>query len=253
MRALRSAIGRSVLVSSRLFFQSFGDRMATAVKATQRQQRQRVLAPVPFGFSVLGIDRSLPCAPLMVIAAVRYCLGRKTYIVHDCASWILAIWPLLEAGTQTTIRRDVDDAFAEHEIWQRDHAAAKASTASGAVGDGLAVNAAYLAHGSPLGMDCDVAAWRMVRSLWVAPVCCACGCKVRDAGIESMSAVHVPGSTRLSDGRYLCPKCDAVTCADCGDAFADGSSYFRSGADGTQRQCTECRNVETQRRGVKEF
>ena len=32
-------------------------------------------------------------ADLMAIAAVRYCLGRMSYIVGDCADWLIAEWP----------------------------------------------------------------------------------------------------------------------------------------------------------------
>ena len=37
---------------------------------------------------------------LMIIAATRYCLGRMTYIVSDCADWLIKIWPLLSPSTQ---------------------------------------------------------------------------------------------------------------------------------------------------------
>ena len=32
---------------------------------------------------------------LMAIAAFRYCLGRQTYIVGDCAEWLCEQWPSL--------------------------------------------------------------------------------------------------------------------------------------------------------------
>lgn len=80
---------------------------------------------------------------LMVIAATRYCLGRMTYIVGDCADWLTGIWPLLSAETRTIIRRDIEEAF------QRDDADREAGRD-------------YKA----LGHDCDRKAWEKVRSLW---------------------------------------------------------------------------------------
>ncbi len=48
---------------------------------------------------------------LMVTAAVRYCLGRMTYIVSDCRIWLRAVWPHLSENARTVIARDVDEAF----------------------------------------------------------------------------------------------------------------------------------------------
>jgi hypothetical protein len=83
---------------------------------------------------------------LMAIAAVRYCLGRMTYITSDCSEWLLAQWPSIKPGAQAVIRRDIDEAF------QRDDEARDS-------GD------AY----KPLGWDCDRAVWEKVRALWQAP------------------------------------------------------------------------------------
>ena len=49
---------------------------------------------------------------LMAIAAVRYCLGRQTYIVGDCADWLIAVWTRLSESARKTIQRDVDEEFA---------------------------------------------------------------------------------------------------------------------------------------------
>lgn len=46
---------------------------------------------------------------LMAVAAVRYCLGRMTYIVGDCRDWLFAIWDDLSPGVQQIIQRDVED------------------------------------------------------------------------------------------------------------------------------------------------
>lgn len=48
---------------------------------------------------------------LMVIAAFRYCLGRRTYIVSDCVAWLRDIWPLLENRDKHLIKREVNEAL----------------------------------------------------------------------------------------------------------------------------------------------
>ena len=44
-------------------------------------------------------------------SAVRYCLGRRTYIVSDCQEWLCEIWDKLPEKAQTIIQRDVEEAF----------------------------------------------------------------------------------------------------------------------------------------------
>lgn len=80
---------------------------------------------------------------LMAVAAVRYCLGRMSYIVGDCADWLVSVWPTLEEGARNCIQRDVEEAFV------RDDEARER-------GDEY----------KPLGMDCDRAEWERVRKLW---------------------------------------------------------------------------------------
>lgn len=82
-------------------------------------------------------------ADLMAIAAVRYCLGRMSYIVGDCSDWLIAEWGQIEEGARKCIQRDVEEAFA------RDNEARER-------GD----------EHKPLGMDCDRASWERVRNLW---------------------------------------------------------------------------------------
>lgn len=82
-------------------------------------------------------------ADLMAIAAVRYCLGRMSYIVGDCADWLIAEWGQIEEGARRTIQRDIEDAFARDD-------------------DARAMGNEY----KPLGMDCDRASWERVRELW---------------------------------------------------------------------------------------
>lgn len=80
---------------------------------------------------------------LMVIAAVRYCIGRMSYIVSDCADWIIANWNEWPANTREIIKRDIEDEF------KRDDEARD---------DGR--------EWRPLGWDCDRKEWERVRRLW---------------------------------------------------------------------------------------
>lgn len=80
---------------------------------------------------------------LMAVAAFRYCCGRMSYIVSDCADWLISVWPELSDNTKTVIQRDLEREF------QKDDQARLA-------GDQY----------KPLGMDCDRAEWERVRKLW---------------------------------------------------------------------------------------
>lgn len=77
---------------------------------------------------------------LMAWAAVRYCLGRSSYIVSDCASWLIQHWDEFTSNTRSEILRDIEEAF------RRD-------------AEGF----------HSLGMDCDRAEWERVRALWRNP------------------------------------------------------------------------------------
>lgn len=80
---------------------------------------------------------------LMAIAAHRYCLGRMTYIVGDCADWLVAVWPELPESARKIIQRDTEEAFARDD---EDRTAGRNHKA--------------------LGHDCDRKAWERVRGLW---------------------------------------------------------------------------------------
>lgn len=82
---------------------------------------------------------------LMAIAAVRYCIGRRTYIVSDCATWLRTVWPTLRESARAVIARDICEA-----IEQDDCARA----------EGLSIR--YL------GDDCDRREWLSLRDLWEA-------------------------------------------------------------------------------------
>lgn len=94
-------------------------------------------------FAVDVLDAMAGHDHLMVIAATRYCLGRMSYIVSDCADWLIKIWPRLDKSTKTIIKRDIEDEF------RRDNKARE---------DGGTYR--------PLGMDCDRKQWERVRALW---------------------------------------------------------------------------------------
>ena len=79
----------------------------------------------------------------MAVAAVRYCLGRRTYIVSDCQEWLCEIWDELPEKAQTIIQRDVEEAFKRDD---EDCAAGKDYRA--------------------LGDACDMLCWKRVRKLW---------------------------------------------------------------------------------------
>ena len=80
---------------------------------------------------------------LMVLAAVRYCMGRMTYIVGDCVDWLIDEWDNISPSMQRIIQRDIEDEF------RRDDEARQRGESH-----------------RPLGMDIDRASWEKVRRLW---------------------------------------------------------------------------------------
>lgn len=94
-------------------------------------------------FAAEVLDAMASHGHLMVIASTRYCIGRQTYIVGDCASWLTSIWSLLSHGTQTIIKRDVEEAFSRDDEDRAENRNVKA-----------------------LGSDFDRAQWERVRQLW---------------------------------------------------------------------------------------
>lgn len=86
---------------------------------------------------------------LMIVSAVRYCIGRRTYMVGICASWLIRHWPELGERARMLIQRDLDEAF------ERDDN----TRALGASHDGAGI-------WHPLGFDYDRAQWEKVQALW---------------------------------------------------------------------------------------
>ena len=48
---------------------------------------------------------------IMVTAAHRYCLGRRTYIVGLCVDWLLQNWDRIEPNTKILIRDETKEAI----------------------------------------------------------------------------------------------------------------------------------------------
>jgi hypothetical protein len=80
---------------------------------------------------------------LMAMAAVRYCLGRSSYVVEDCADWLLKYWYRFDDNARAVIQRDIDEYFARDDADRAEGRQHKA-----------------------LGWDCDREQWERVRELW---------------------------------------------------------------------------------------
>jgi len=80
---------------------------------------------------------------MMVVAAFRYCCGRRTYVVGCCVEWLIKQWPTFADKTKAIIQRDLEEEF------RRDDAARERGYSF-----------------RPLGDDCDRAGWERVRNLW---------------------------------------------------------------------------------------
>lgn len=82
----------------------------------------------------------------VVVATFRYCLGRQTYIVQECADWLTLHWPVIEQPVRNLIQRELEAAFVKDD----------AIRAAAGPGTGY----------KPLGWDSDRREWERVRSLW---------------------------------------------------------------------------------------
>ena len=56
-------------------------------------------------------DRPWGRADLMATAAVRYCLGRSSYIVGDCVDWLVANWQAFSPNCRAIVVRDLQEAM----------------------------------------------------------------------------------------------------------------------------------------------
>lgn len=48
---------------------------------------------------------------LMVLAAFRYCLGRRTYIVSSCVDWLIKYWDAIDQNTKNIILKETQEAI----------------------------------------------------------------------------------------------------------------------------------------------
>lgn len=48
---------------------------------------------------------------LMTLAAFRYCLGRKTYIVSHCVDYLRKHWDQIPINTKALICKEIEKAF----------------------------------------------------------------------------------------------------------------------------------------------
>ena len=74
-----------------------------------KMNKRKVKSPPKKESAIEGLD-----GQLMVIAAHRYCLGRRSYIVGNCIDWLCKWWPDLEEKTKNTIIRETLQALQEN-------------------------------------------------------------------------------------------------------------------------------------------
>ena len=48
---------------------------------------------------------------LMVLAAFRYCLGRRTYIVGSCVDWLIQYWDEIDQNTKRIILQETKECL----------------------------------------------------------------------------------------------------------------------------------------------
>jgi hypothetical protein len=75
----------------------------------------------------------------MIIDAVRYAMGRRSYQVGITAQWVRYSWNLLSDPAQQIIKQDIEDEFRRAE---------------------------RTGNYSALGDECDRQEWEDVRALW---------------------------------------------------------------------------------------
>jgi len=75
----------------------------------------------------------------MVIDAIRYALGRRSYQVNETCTWLMSNWYKLSQATRNIIRRDIEGEFRM---------------------------ASEMGHYRFLGDECDRMEWERVRKLW---------------------------------------------------------------------------------------
>lgn len=155
---------------------------------------------------------TIPADHLMIIAAFRYCLGRRTYMVSHCRDWIVENWKKIPEHAKGIIKQDLEEAFAADEAARRD-------------GDTF----------KPLGDDCDRGAWAHVRRMYRRPTCAQCG-------REHLQETEI-GTVHL-DGEVSCAKCHDGKCIVCNRKFKVGDTYVPVGRKGRHPGCAVVKEPE---------
>jgi hypothetical protein len=107
--------------------------------ASCRDRNQSAVMQAAFPFPAYGRSE------LMALAAFRYCLGRRSYIVGDCTEWLINIWPRLGCNIRTRIMAELEEEFEKDDVSRK-----------------------YGKEWHPLGTDMDRRSWETVRALWKA-------------------------------------------------------------------------------------
>lgn len=63
------------------------------------------------GIRLIDIYQAWGYHDLMVTASHRYCLGRRTYIVSACVSWLIQNWDLFQKNTRNLIVKETKEAL----------------------------------------------------------------------------------------------------------------------------------------------
>jgi hypothetical protein len=82
--------------------------LAVRKSIEEREQESKLLFGEVFQFG--GLDDEL-----MTMAAFRYCLGRRSYIVGACIDWLKRNWQKFTPNTQRVIVRDIVEALQRDE------------------------------------------------------------------------------------------------------------------------------------------
>ncbi len=92
----------------------------------------------PMRFAPDATTIALGAEHFIAVSAVRYALGRQTYIVEETVTWLISMWPVLCDRARKIIEAYVERAFVQ-----------------------------YIDLGTlSLGADIDVAQWKKARELW---------------------------------------------------------------------------------------
>lgn len=153
----------------------------------------------------------VPADRLIVLAAFRYGLGRKTYYVEHCVSWLCDNWEALEPDVRRRIGEELEEAFRHDAKARADDCASQVPTVA-----------------TELGMDCDRAQWARLRRKYRQPECCECGkASLRE---DDIARLH-------RDGEVSCKSCTDDKCSICGEAVRLGETFIPVGRKMRHPRC----------------